>query len=156
MERGTNAWTRVSHYVARVALGLSRRSALLIVGVSSVGFLWIVSVAPAPVAFVLTAGLAAAWCAWLERHPEAPQNTDPCSEGVPSAGTTGRLAVAVLATTHEGTRSALTVAKRLTTGNDARVVLVVPRLTAFTAQFDPTGPERATLVDEHRALAAGR
>ena len=28
MEPGTNAWTRVGNYVARVALGLSRRSAL--------------------------------------------------------------------------------------------------------------------------------
>ena len=154
MERGTTAWTRVSEYVTHVTSGLSRRNALLIVGVLAAGFLWVISVAPAPVAFVLTAGLAAAWCAWLERHPEAPQGPDQYSEGVPSAGMAGRLAVAVLATTHEGTRSALTVAKRLTTGNDAWVVLVVPRLTSFAPQFDPTGPERAALVDEHRALAA--
>lgn len=65
-----------------------------------------------------------------------------------------RLTVHVLATTHEGTRSALAVAKRLASGNDAPIVLVVPRLTSFAPQFDPTGPERTVLVDEHRALAA--
>jgi hypothetical protein len=66
------ALTRISGCVARATSGLSRRSALLIVGVLAGGLLWAISVAPAPVAFALTAGLAAAWCAWLERHPEAP------------------------------------------------------------------------------------
>jgi hypothetical protein len=60
----------------------------------------------------------------------------------------------VLATTPEGTRSALTSAKRLIDGLDARVVLLVPRLTSFAARFDPSSDERAVLVDEHRALAA--
>ena len=73
MDRDTTASARVTAYVGRVTSGLSRRSALLIVGVLAAGFLWVISVAPAPVAFALTAGLAAAWCAWLERHPEAPQ-----------------------------------------------------------------------------------
>jgi hypothetical protein len=133
---------------------LSRRTALLIVGVLAGGFLWVISVAPAAVGFALTAGVAAAWCAWLEKHPEAPQGTDHSSEGVPSVGSAGRLAVAVLATTHEGTRSALAIAKRLTTGNDARVVLVVSRLPSFGSSFDPAGPEMATPVDAHRAIAA--
>jgi hypothetical protein len=154
MESGTPARTRISGYVARATSGLSRRSALSIVGVLAGGFLWVISVAPAPVAFALTAGVAAGWCAWLEMHPEAPQNSAGTSDAAPSASPAGRLAVAVLATTHEGTRSALTAAKRLTTGSDARVVLLVPRLTSFGPQFEPIGPERAALVDEHRALAA--
>jgi hypothetical protein len=69
MERGTTARTRISGYVARATSGLSRRTALLIVGMLTGGFVWVISVAPAPVAFALTAGLAAAWCAWLETHP---------------------------------------------------------------------------------------
>ena len=31
---------------------------------------------------------------------------------------------------------------------------MVPRLTAFAPQFDPTGPERAASIDAHRAVAA--
>ena len=76
MERRTTAWTRISGYVARVTSGLSRRSALLTVGVLTAGFLWLIAVAPAAVAFALTVGLAAAWCAWLETHPEVSQSSD--------------------------------------------------------------------------------
>jgi uncharacterized protein (DUF2062 family) len=69
MERGTTASPRINRHTTRVASGWSRRSALLIVGVSAAGFLWVITAAPAAVAFALTVGLAAAWCAWLERHP---------------------------------------------------------------------------------------
>jgi hypothetical protein len=105
--------------------------------------------------FALTVGLAAAWCAWLEKHPEAPPSDADGSAGDRTdVGAPPRLAVHVLATTHEGTRSALALAKRLTGGNGARVVLVVPRLTSFAPQFHPTSPDRAALVGKHRALAA--
>jgi hypothetical protein len=66
----------------------------------------------------------------------------------------GGLSVHVLATTTEGTKCALATAKRLTEGHEARVVLVVPRLQSLVAPFDPAGTERATVIDEHRALAA--
>jgi len=66
----------------------------------------------------------------------------------------GRLSVHVLATTHDGTKCALDVAKRLTAGLEARVVLLLPRLASFAGGFDPSGQERPRLVDEHRALAA--
>jgi hypothetical protein len=154
MQGGTTVWTRIGGTVARVTAGLSRRTALLIVGLLAGGLFWGISVAPAPVGFVLTAGLAAGWCAWLERHPESPQDTGQSSEALLAAPLGGSLAVTVLATTQDGTRSALTVAKRLTNGNGARVVLVVPRLTSFGPRFDPTGPERRALVDEHRRVAA--
>jgi hypothetical protein len=62
--------------------------------------------------------------------------------------------VHVLATTVEGTRCALTSAKRLTERLHARVVLLVPRLTSFSVPFDPASDEAAVLIDEHRALAA--
>jgi hypothetical protein len=90
MEPGTTAWTRISGNVAGVTAGLSRRAALLIVGLLAGGLLSVISVAPAPVGFVLTAGLAAAWCAWLQRHPEAPEDTHQPSEGLPSARAAGR------------------------------------------------------------------
>jgi hypothetical protein len=64
------------------------------------------------------------------------------------------LSVNVLATTHDGTRCALDVAKRLTGGLDAQVVLLLPKLASFAAGFDPASQERNALVDEHRALAA--
>jgi hypothetical protein len=133
---------------------LSLREALLLIGVLSAAFLWVITVAPTPIAFVLTVAVAAAWCAWLERHPEAPPDAPRSTQALVADAAPGRLAVHVLATTHDGTRSALTVAKRLTNGSDARVVLVVPRLTSFGPRFDPTGPERSALVDEHRKLAA--
>ena len=34
-------------------------------------FLWIITVASAPISFALTGALAIAWCAWLERHADA-------------------------------------------------------------------------------------
>jgi hypothetical protein len=74
MERATTA-ARISGNVAGVTADVSRRTALLIVGLLAGGFLWVISVAPAPVGFVLAAGLAAAWCAWLDKHPEAPRDT---------------------------------------------------------------------------------
>jgi hypothetical protein len=64
------------------------------------------------------------------------------------------LSVNVLATTHDGTRCALDVAKRLTGGLDAQVVLLLPRLASSAGGFDPASQERSTLIDEHRALAA--
>jgi hypothetical protein len=50
---------------------MSRRNALLIMGVLSAASLLVVAVAPAPAAFALTAGVATAWCIWLDQHPEA-------------------------------------------------------------------------------------
>jgi hypothetical protein len=64
------------------------------------------------------------------------------------------LSVNVLATTQDGTRHALDVAKRLTAGLDAQVVLLLPRLASSAGGFDPASQERSTLIDEHRALAA--
>jgi hypothetical protein len=60
----------------------------------------------------------------------------------------------VLATTTEGTRSALGSAKELAAALDAQVVLLVPRVTHFGAPFDPSGEERTTLIHQHHALAA--
>jgi len=62
------------------------------------------------------------------------------------------VSVHVVATTRDGTRSALEVARRLTGGLDARVSLLVPRLASSAGGFDPR--ERDALVDEHHALAA--
>lgn len=87
MNREKITWTRVGGYVARVTAGLSRRSALLVVSVASAGFLWVISVAPTPVAFALAVGLAAAWCAWLEKHPEAPLNAGRSTDDGIGAGT---------------------------------------------------------------------
>jgi hypothetical protein len=80
--------------------------------------------------------------------------TSAATQDVVASAPRGRFSVQVLATTPDGTRCALTIARRLTTGLDARVVLLVPRLTSFAARFDPASSERAALVDEHRALAA--
>jgi hypothetical protein len=68
MERGTSA--RSFGSANSWDIGVSLRPALLIVGVLAGGFLWVISVAPAAVGFALTAGVAAAWCAWLEKHPK--------------------------------------------------------------------------------------
>jgi hypothetical protein len=54
----------------------------------------------------------------------------------------------VLATTQDGTRRALVVAKRLTEGLEARVVVLVPAVAAHGEAFEP-----AILIDRHRALA---
>jgi hypothetical protein len=81
--------------------------------------------------------------------------TEVATPAVPGVGAPARtLSVNVLATTREGTACALASAKRLTGGLDARVVLLVPRLTHVTSPFNPAGKERAALVDEHLALAA--
>ena len=65
-----------------------------------------------------------------------------------------KLSVHVLATTKDGTTSALATAKRLIAGLNAQVVLLVPRLTHVGTPFDPSGDERARLIDEYRTLAA--
>ena len=67
----TTTSTRIGGDVARVGSNWSRRTALLIVGGLCAASLMPIALAPAPVAFALTAGLAAAWCIWLERHPDA-------------------------------------------------------------------------------------
>ena len=154
MDRITKAWTRIGGYVACMTTRFSRRSVLMVVGVLSAGLLWVIAVAPTVIAFALTAGLAAAWCAWLEKHPEAPLHEDGLTDDGIGAGAPPTFAVHVLATTPAGTRSALAVAKRLTAANPARVVLAVPRLTSFATQFDPTGIERTAVIDGNRALAA--
>ena len=61
----------MSRYWASVSCALLLRSALVIIGVVSAGFLWVITVVPQAVAFALAVALAAAWCAWLERNPEA-------------------------------------------------------------------------------------
>jgi len=76
---------------------------------------------------------------------------DNASPGRPAASP---FPVHVIATTLEGTRCALTAAKRLTRGLDARIVLLVPRLASAADTPDRTAAERVTIVDEHRALAA--
>jgi hypothetical protein len=64
------------------------------------------------------------------------------------------LSVHVLATTKEGTACALASAKRLVDGLDARVVLLLPRLTRFGWPVDLSAEERTTLIDQYRTLAA--
>jgi hypothetical protein len=117
-------------------------------------FAWFVIVAPAVVSFAVAVGAAMAWCARLEKHPDGPLDASQPTQDVVTCATPARLSVNVLATTHDGTRCALDVAKRLTSGLDAQVVLLLPKLASFAGGFDPAGQERSTLVDEHRALAA--
>jgi hypothetical protein len=117
-------------------------------------FGWFVVVAPAVVSLAVAVGAAMAWCAWLEKHPDALVDAGQPTEEVVTCATPAKLSVNVLATTHDGTRCALDVAKRLTGGLDAQVVLLLPRLGSFASGFDPASQERSTLVDEHRALAA--
>jgi hypothetical protein len=117
-------------------------------------FGWFVIVVPAVVAFAVAVGAAMAWCAWLEKHPDGPLGASQPIQEVVTCATPARLSVNVLATTHDGTRRALDVAKRLTAGLDAQVVLLLPRLASSAGGFDPASQERSTLVDEHRALAA--
>jgi hypothetical protein len=119
-----------------------------------VAFGWFVMVAPAVVSFAVAVGAATAWCAWLEKHPDNPQDAGQSTQEVVTSATRARLSVNVLATTHDGTRCALDVAKRLTGGLDAQVVLLLPRLASSAGGFDPASQERSTLIDEHRALAA--
>ncbi|MGE0702502.1 MAG: hypothetical protein AB7F99_07390 [Vicinamibacterales bacterium] len=117
-------------------------------------FGWFVMVAPAVVSFAVAVGAAMAWCAWLEKHPNAPAHVEESTAEAVTDATRGRLSVNVLATTHDGTRCALGVAKRLTGSLDAQVVLLLPRLASSAGGFDPASQERSTLVDKYRALAA--
>ena len=82
MDRHSTAWTRIITFVAGAASGISRRSLLTIVGVLFAGFLWIITLAPAAIAFALAVGVAAAWCAWLQNDPEAARPT--FSSGYPT------------------------------------------------------------------------
>jgi hypothetical protein len=71
MDRVKTADSRISTYGAKAKSALSRRAALTLIGVVSTALLCVVTVAPAPIALALTLAVAAPWCAWLERHPEA-------------------------------------------------------------------------------------
>jgi hypothetical protein len=82
-----------------------------------------------------------------------PIEVDPTARDVVTSATRA-MSVYVLATAHDGTRRALDVAKRLTSGLDAKVVLVVPRLASVASGFNPASQERNALIDTHRALAA--
>ena len=62
--------------------------------------------------------------------------------------------VHVLATTPEGTKSALVSAVGLSNTLHARIILLLPRLNAFSVPVDRVRMEQAASVDEHRALAA--
>jgi hypothetical protein len=64
------------------------------------------------------------------------------------------LTVYVVATSAAGTRCALAAAKRLASDTGGTVVLIVPRLTGFTAPFDPTTAERTETIDRYQAIAA--
>jgi uncharacterized iron-regulated membrane protein len=67
-------------------MGPSARNALLVAGVLFAGFLCVVvAAAPTAVGLALAVAFATGWCAWLDRHPEAP--TDRC--GRTPAQTTG-------------------------------------------------------------------
>ena len=68
----------VTAFVVRVADRASTRVSVLSPGAAVCGilvvfavFLWIITVASAPISFALTGALAIAWCAWLERHADA-------------------------------------------------------------------------------------
>jgi hypothetical protein len=64
------------------------------------------------------------------------------------------LTVYVVATTTDGTKCALAAAKRLTSDVAGQVTLMVPRVTGFTAPFDPTTAERAETIDRYQTIAA--
>jgi hypothetical protein len=66
---------------------------------------------------------------------------------------TDKLSVHVLATTEEGTRSALHSAQRLTTGRDARVVLFVPSCDSSTVAPEPATSTRVAALERYGALA---
>lgn len=70
---------------ARLLATTSRRQALLSVGVLAAGVVWLITIAPAPVALAVGVALAAAWCVWLQGHPEPPQQTDGSSLVGPAA-----------------------------------------------------------------------
>jgi hypothetical protein len=96
-------------------------------------FAWFVSIAPAVVSFAVAVGAAVVWCAWLEKHPEAPAHVADSTHEALTDATRAMVSVNVLATTHDGTRCALAVAKRLIGGLDAQVVLLLPRLASLAA-----------------------
>jgi hypothetical protein len=145
----------VARFAGPAASTLSRSAvATLGILVPLAAFGWFVTVVPAVVSFAVTVGAAMAWCAWLEKHPDGPLDASQPAQDVVTCATPARWSVNVLATTHDGTRCALDVAKRLTGDLDAQVVLLLPRLAPFAGGFDPASEERAALVDEHRALAA--
>jgi hypothetical protein len=130
------------------ASGLSLRAALLTILASFAGLVWLINTAPPVIGLFVTATVASCWCIWLERHPER--------SGVPppqSAVTTVSV-VYVLATTAEGTKQALTVAKHLAAGCGTKVLFLPPRLTSFRTQFNPATEDRRKAVDEQRPLAA--
>jgi hypothetical protein len=51
----------------------------------SAAFLGVITVAPTVVAFALSVALAAAWCAWLEKHPEGPLDEDRATRDIATA-----------------------------------------------------------------------
>jgi hypothetical protein len=118
-------------------------------------FLWFAAVAPAVAVLAIAITAAVAWCAWLDKNPDISDDRphEPSRHSC-STTTPGRPSVHVLATTVEGTERALSAAKAMRRGSDARVVLLVPKVLSAGQPFDPTGRERFAIVDEHRALAA--
>lgn len=143
---------RLSGWVVKAASALSPRGALLVIGALFAGFLWVTTVAPPLVSFALTIALAIAWCVWLERQP-GPKGAYEAPLDAMGALPPAKPTVQVLATTAEGTKCALDTARRLTSGTDARVLLFVPRLTPFTAPFEPSGQERTATIDWYRQIA---
>src|SRR5713101_4086449 len=75
---------------------------------------------------------------------------------VPEAAVDGsnRLRVYVVATTSEGTRSALLAAQRLAAGLDAHIVLLVPHVVSYVVPLESPNEDPTVLIDECRALAA--
>jgi hypothetical protein len=109
-------------------------------------FGWFATIVPAVVSLAVAVG--------VEKHPDARANID---ESVPEAVTDAaraKLSVNVRATTHDGTRCALDVARRLIGGLGAQVVLLLPRLASLAGGFDTASQGRNALVDKHRTLAA--
>jgi hypothetical protein len=76
------------------------------------------------------------------------------AERLGSTPSSRRLSIHVLATTVEGTMSALTSARRLIDGHDARIALLVPAAHARGAFVEQSSGKHAELVEKHRALAA--
>jgi hypothetical protein len=137
-----------------LASALAARTWVPLAGIVVVvaAFGWFAGIAPPAVSFAIAVAAAWAWCAWLETHSEAP--VDVARRDVVAAATRAGWSVYVLATTRDGTTSALTVAKHLTSGLDGKVVLLVPHVGSPVAGSDSESAEPAALVDEHDALAA--
>jgi hypothetical protein len=68
--------------------------------------------------------------------------------------TATRLSIHVLATTVDGTASALLSAKRLTAGLDARIVLLVPSRTNLSRPSVSDSAANDSLLDRYQAAAA--